>query len=104
MANEQVLNLFVAQASNANGSWFEWAGGEGIFTAWGNFGGGTCKLQTSPDSGATGFDVDRSGETYVTFTAAGSGLFRLPRCHLRAVLSGATAPSLNADARGSRAG
>lgn len=72
-----------------------WTGGRGIFAAWGAFGGGTLKLQWSPDLGVTWMDVDRSGDTYVTFTANGTGGFELGPCRLQVVLSGATAPNIN---------
>jgi hypothetical protein len=90
--------LFAAIGANANGAAFDWPGGRGVFSAFGAFGAGTCKLQFSPDAGVTWLDVDRSGDTYVTFTANGSGGFELPPCQIRAVLTGATAPSLSATA------
>jgi hypothetical protein len=93
-------NLFTAQGSDANGAAVDWVSGDGVFSAYGTFGGGTCKLQWSPDAGTTWFDVDKSGDTYTTLTAAGAGAFRLPTCKIRAVLSGATAPTLTALAAG----
>jgi hypothetical protein len=71
-----------------------WHGGRGIATAWGNFGGGTATLQMSPDNGTTWINVDRPGDTYVTFTADGSGGFELGLCLLRFNLTAATAPSV----------
>jgi hypothetical protein len=60
----------------------------------GTIGGATVKLQYSPDDGTTYVDVDKSGDTYVTFTAVGGagGLFELPPCSLKATVSGG-APS-----------
>lgn len=72
-----------------------WAGGRGSFAAFGTFGGGTAKLQMSPDNGTTWLDVDRSGDSYVTLNANGNGDFELPPCLLRVSLAGATAPSLS---------
>lgn len=69
-------------------------GGPGTVTAWGSFGGGTVKLQMSPDDGVTWIDVDRAGDTYVTFSANGEGGFELGLCKLRFLLSGATAPNV----------
>jgi hypothetical protein len=88
--------LFSAQGSNANGSAVEWRGGRGVFEAHGTFGSGTCKLQWSPDDGTTWLDVDRSGDDYVTLAADGGGAFELRPCKIRAVLSGATNPSITA--------
>ena len=50
--------------------------------------GATVKLQWALTSSGTWLDVDKSGDTYVTFTAAGAGLFELPRCFVRAAVSG----------------
>lgn len=72
-----------------------WYGGAGTFSASGTFGGGTAKLQMSPNNGVTWIDVDRSGDTYVTFTANGEGGFELAPCLLRVSLTGATSPSLS---------
>lgn len=71
-----------------------WTGGRGVFAAWGTFGGGTLTLQWSPDLGVTWMNVDRSGDTFVTLTAAGQGGFELGPCRLQVVLTGATAPNI----------
>jgi hypothetical protein len=71
-----------------------WYGGRGTAAAWGNFGGGTATLQYSPDGGTTWINVDRTGDTYVTFTANGEGGFELGLCLLRFNLTGATSPSV----------
>jgi len=73
-----------------------WPGGRGVFMATGTFGSGTIKLRASFDGGSTFVDVDRSGDTYVTFTANGSGGFELPKCQLLASLSGSTNPAIDA--------
>lgn len=96
MAYSTSYPLLAAVVVSTTGAAFSWPGGRGVFSAIGTFGGGTCKLQWSPDSGVTWLDVDRSGDTFVTFTAAGSGGFELPQCSVRAVLSGATTPALSA--------
>jgi hypothetical protein len=82
--------------SNTTTSDIVWPGGRGVFTAFGTFGGGTYKLQVSFDDAATWIDVDRSGDTYCTFTANGSGGFELPKCRVRVNVSGATAPTVTA--------
>lgn len=71
-----------------------WRGGIGSVAAWGNFGGGTVSLQMSPDNGTTWINVDRSGDTYVTYTANGQGDFQLGLCLLRFNLAGATTPNI----------
>jgi hypothetical protein len=96
--------LFSGQTGAANGTAVEWGGGEGVFSVIGTFGGTTAKLQWSPDNGTTWIDVDRSGETFVTFTAAGSGAFVLPRCFVRAVLTGGSPVQINARVAGTGAG
>lgn len=72
-----------------------WSGGRGTFSAWGTFGGGTAKLQQSPDNGTTWIDVDRAGETYVTFSVNSEGGFELSPCLIRVSLAGATSPSVS---------
>jgi len=71
-----------------------WSGGVGMVAAWGSFGGGTLALEMSPDNGATWIAVDRGGDSFVTFTAAGNGAFQLGICLLRLNLAGATTPSV----------
>jgi hypothetical protein len=76
----------------ATGAAFDWPGGKGVFTVYSaTFGGGTVKLEWSPDAGSTWLDVDASGDTYVTLTAVGAGLFELPPCQIRAHVATATA-------------
>lgn len=101
MANDQVLTLLTNQAGAANGAAVRWAGGTGQFCAYGTWGGGTATLQFSPDEGTTWIDVDRSGDSFVTFTADGAGEFSLSQCLIRAITSG-TIGSVSAWARGMR--
>jgi hypothetical protein len=86
---------FARFTADGNSSAVSWPGGRGVFAAFGTFGSGTLKLQASYDDETTWIDVDRSGDTYVTFTANGAGGFELPKCMIRAALSGSTNPSIN---------
>lgn len=89
--------------TNASTSGVVWPGGRGVFTVFGStFGAGTYKLQVSYDDGATWMDVDRSGDTYCTFTTNGSGGFELPKCQVRVGVSGATAPNVTAGVQSAR--
>lgn len=75
--------------ASATGSAVAWPGGRGTFSVpAGTFSGATVKLQWSPDEGTTYLDVDNSGDTYVTLTAAGAGNFELPPCLIKATISG----------------
>lgn len=98
MAISTDTTLLYARSTDGNGTAVVWPGGRGVFVAYGTFGSGTVKLQWSPNDGTTWIDVDASGDTFVTFTANGSGGFELPACQIRAVLSGATAASVTAEA------
>lgn len=91
---EGSLILLNNVSSVQNGAAFDWRGGRGVFSSIGT---GAAKLQWSPDNGTTWLDVDRSGDTFVTLTAAGAGLFELPPCLIRAVSSG-TVTNLTAEA------
>lgn len=83
-------------AGAATGAAFPWPGGRGVFTVpSGTFNGATVQLQWSPD-GTTWLNVDLSGDTYVTLTAAGSGVFELPACNIRAAVSGGPPSGINA--------
>ena len=86
--------LFSGQAANGDSSVVRWDGGRGAFFVRGTLGGGTVKLQFKADNDPTWFDVDRAGETFVTFTAPGGGQFHLPAGDIRANLAGATASSV----------
>ena len=64
------------------------------FLAWGTFGGGTVKLQQSPDGGTTWLDFD-------SLTAAGRKVVTLTHSSkVRASLSGATGPNITAKLAG----
>lgn len=86
--------------ASATGSAVAWPGGLGSFSLpAGTIGGATVKLQWQPD-GTNWVDVDRSPDTYVTFTSTGlSGLFQLPPANIRAAVSGGTPSALNAYAQ-----
>lgn len=85
----------------ATGASVSWPGGKGVFSVYkGTFSGATVKLQWSPDDGTTWLDVDRSGDSFVTLTAAGSGLFELPACKVRAFISGGPPSAMFATVRG----
>lgn len=74
--------------ASATGNPFEWQGGRGVFAVpSGTFSGATVKLQWSPDS-TNWLDVDQGGDTYVTLTAAGAGLFEMPKCFIKATITG----------------
>lgn len=85
----------LADGQTALSAAISWSAGRGVFIAYGTFGGGTLKLQCSHDDGTTWTDVDRAGDSFVTFTANGQGGFELGKCLLRVSLSGSTAPSIN---------
>lgn len=87
---------FPVQTGDGQTTAIVWTGGRGVFTAWGTFGGGTVTLQWSPDSGVTWMNVDRSGDTFTTFTSNGTGGFELGSCSLRCSLAGSTAPNIKA--------
>jgi hypothetical protein len=89
------ITLLSALTTNTSGSAFMWPGGRGVFCAWGTFGGGTCDIEFSPD-GTTWINADRSGETFVTFTANGVGEFVLPQGLIRATVAGGAAASISA--------
>lgn len=66
-------------------------GGIGTFAVWGSFGGGTLKLQMSPDSGDTWIDLGPEAH----FTAPGVAQFGLGMCLIRAELSGGGGASVS---------
>jgi hypothetical protein len=86
-----------------SGSGVVWPGGAGTFSFYaGTVGGATVSLKWSMDGGTTYQAVDRSGDTYVTFTALGSGNFELPPCFIKADVSGGSPSGLYAQAQGIR--
>jgi hypothetical protein len=84
--------FFSNQTTNDTSPAIDWFGGDGTFHAQGVFDGGTITLQASFDGGANWIDVGPDA----TFTAPGAGNFRIGRCKLRAVVTGATTPGLTA--------
>lgn len=76
--------LFDKRTSNGPSAALVWHGGIGTFAAWGNFGGGTLKLQMSPDCGVTWIDLGPEAH----FTAPGVAQFGLGMCLIRAEFSG----------------
>lgn len=95
--------LLTNQSSIASGNAVDWPGGRGVFSATGDAGGSTTKMQHSPDDGNTWIDVDRAGDTFVTFTTLpAAGGFELPPCKIRADVSGGTPSGISAFAASSR--
>lgn len=85
------IDLFAAQTADADGTAQEITGGLRTLVAWGTFGGGTLKLQISPDTGATWIDVPDASFTsnnVVNFSAAPAALYR-------GTLSGSSGASVN---------
>jgi hypothetical protein len=82
-------------AADTNGPAWVSRGGNAVACAFGTFGGGTFKLQFSPDGGASWVDYSPQNGVALTLTANGSLVFRLPPGQFRSVLTGSTAPSLN---------
>lgn len=77
-------------SADGNSATVNWGGGDGTFMAYGTFGGGTARLQFSPDSGTTWLNVG----TDVTMTSDGIANFYVPSGLLRANLDGATGPTV----------
>lgn len=95
MSYNQGTNQLLSNVSaDTTGSAVAWPGGAGVFSAtattWGS---GTVTLQWLRDGASVWLPVDRSGDVYCTLTANGSGQFFLPKCSIRAVLSGSTSPA-----------
>jgi hypothetical protein len=84
--------LLDAVTSISDGTPVTWIGGTGQFTAWGTFGGATCKLQFSPDGDTTWIDVGPD----TTLTAAGRGIFTLAPGRIRGSITGGAGMNLNA--------
>lgn len=64
----------ISITDNGNSSPFPWEGGYGLFTAAGNFGGATVKLQYLPPGSSTWRDVG----SVASLTEAGGCNFALP--------------------------
>lgn len=100
MASDSDIALL--ENGTATGSGVRWYGGRGVFYVHSaTFSGATIKLQWSIDN-STWVDVDRSGDSFVTLTAAGSGGFELPPCFLRVAISSGPPSAVYAYARGTR--
>jgi len=80
--------------ASATGSWVQWDGGVGVFSAAGTFGGGTITLQFLGPDGTTAI----AAGTDTTLTAAGGGMFTLPPCRIRAAVSGGPPSGMYAQA------
>lgn len=91
MANSSLKQIFDGQSSDANASSESWPGGVGQMVGAGTFGGGTLKLQMSPDDGTTWVDINDA-----SITAAGVKNFELNSCDIRLVLTGSTGADLDA--------
>jgi hypothetical protein len=92
LVSSRASGIFANLTASGSSASMRWHGGAGSFMVWGAFGGGTAKLEMSPDEGTTWIAVDRSGDSYVTFSANGEGGFDLGPCLLRVTLTGATTP------------
>lgn len=80
--------------ASATGSWVDWGGGPGVFSAVGTFGGATVTLQFQGPDGSTA--VAMGSDT--TLTAAGAGGFVYPPGRIRAAVTGGTPSGLYAEA------
>lgn len=90
------IQLFDGQAADGDSAVFNYSGGRAVFTAYGTFGGGTCKLQMSPDGGTTWVDVTNDAGTAVSLTSAGLVQFHLSAgVKIKANLASSTGASLN---------
>ena len=57
MANTSLKKIFDGQTSDANSASEAWPGGVGQMVGAGTWGGGTLKIQMSPDDGTTWVDI-----------------------------------------------
>lgn len=80
--------------ASATGSYVQWDGGIGVFSAAGTFSGATVTLQFLGPDGSTALTVG----TDTTLTAAGGGGFVLPPCKIRAEISGGSPSGMYAQA------
>lgn len=76
-------NLSLLENAAATGAARDWKGGRGHFSAAGTFSGATVKLQYLCPDGTTWADAGAA----TTLTAAGGGVFELPPCQVKAVIS-----------------
>jgi hypothetical protein len=94
-------NILLNNAA-ATGTSVRWTGGRGVFVVpSATWNGATVALHWSIDN-STFLPVDRSGDTYVTLTANGAGIFELPPCHLKAVVTGGPPSAVYAYIKGTR--
>lgn len=94
-----MIELFSGQTGTGNGTAKAWSGGRGSFIAYGTFGGGTVKLQASPDGGTTWVDLlDENGSALSTNAAAVLEFHLAGGVQVRANLAGGTGP-YNVNAR-----
>lgn len=85
----RIYQLFAGQGDNGDSESVQVRAGEHIIMGGGTFGGGTLAAEFSPDGGTTWVVV-------ASMTAQGSVAFKVPPGRIRAALSGATTPDLNA--------
>jgi len=91
MANSSLTKVFDGASADGNSTALNWPGGVGQMVVSGTFGGGTVKLQMSPDDGTTWVDV--GGDSSVTAAAVVN--FDLNGCDIRLNLSGSTGADLD---------
>lgn len=101
LVSREANGEFEALTADGQSQPIRWYGGRGNFSVVGTFGGGEAKLQMSPDEGVNWIDVDRAGDSFVTFSANGEGGFELAPCLLRVSVSGSATPNLFARATSS---
>lgn len=97
MYNNQVYDKSaVALSADGNGTAFSFKGGLLVMGAFGTFGGGSAKVQWSPDdpTGATWTDLGPQNGVATALTTAGTVAVNLPPGRYRFALAGSTAPSL----------
>lgn len=78
----------------ATGTAQTWPGGPGVFAVVGTFGGATITLQFLGPDGTTWL----AAGTATTVTAAGVGVFNLPKGSIRALITGGASVSVTANA------
>ena len=91
MANSSLTKVFDGVTTNSSSDSVDWPGGVGQMVVEGTWGGGTVKLQMSPDDGTTWVAI--GGDASIT--ADGVVNFDLNACDLRLNLSGSTAANLD---------
>ena len=81
--------------ASATGDMHRWPGGRGLFACVGTFGTEKVTLEFLGPDGSTWISVPDVGGTKIELSAAGSEIFELPPCVIRAAVSsgGETPPS-----------